>query len=548
MMSDNKQARTNSLDYQQNEPEGYNNNSTDYNNEFEHLTAQLQTELSPSKLSQTLEFDPEEDHLLEGHELQERMVETTMYVKAQASYSQNLLHQNSVSNHYSQGKLTRAKSNSMISRTQSNRSTEGPNLEIAEHNETNAAVGAPAEVVNAPTLSDRPLPTKNLILPDIMSASLSKSFQQQQNYSKHHFDPSEKLHPGHDSIHIHDNNLFPRDQSVAPSDLENADLGDKAREYYAKGLHKDLPVLADGDIENDYHKIGISGDSFGITDDELMKSSELLFGAIAIREKYITNSLQPLNRKTHDMWTKFDRKLKNREERQGNTNSQGIGCSEKMTKKAKDILDEEHQKDISGAIVGSNPNVTTHMMPDLEAPYDICQYDEKTGDLINGEEIISKNSKHIEDWNEKYKLKIKRGIYNVYFESELHSGDLQPAYSVPDLESYLKDHNNICILTANGPLKSFCYRRLQYLSSKFQLHTLLNESKEMAQQKSVPHRDFYNCRKVDNHIHGSAVMNQKHLLRFIKKRLKEAKQREQKSGKKEEVAIHSVRIDNFVLH
>lgn len=36
----------------------------------------------------------------------------------------------------------------------------------------------------------------------------------------------------------------------------------------------------------------------------------------------------------------------------------------------------------------------------------------------------------------------------------------------------------------------------------------------------VPHRDFYNVRKVDTHVHHSACMNQKHLLRFIKSKLK----------------------------
>jgi len=44
--------------------------------------------------------------------------------------------------------------------------------------------------------------------------------------------------------------------------------------------------------------------------------------------------------------------------------------------------------------------------------------------------------------------------------------------------------------------KSFCYRRLNYLSSKYQLHVLLNELRESVSQKAVPHRDFYNVRKV----------------------------------------------------
>ncbi len=33
-------------------------------------------------------------------------------------------------------------------------------------------------------------------------------------------------------------------------------------------------------------------------------------------------------------------------------------------------------------------------------------------------------------------------------------------------------------------------------------------------------RDFYNVRKVDTHIHHSACMHQKHLLRFIKSKLR----------------------------
>ncbi|KAG7245616.1 hypothetical protein CRUP_002114, partial [Coryphaenoides rupestris] len=87
----------------------------------------------------------------------------------------------------------------------------------------------------------------------------------------------------------------------------------------------------------------------------------------------------------------------------------------------------------------------------------------------------------------------------------------------PDLREYIADMNVMMALIINGPVKSFCYRRLQYLSSKFQMHILLNEMKELAEQKKVPHRDFYNIRKVDTHIHASSCMNQKHLLRFIKR-------------------------------
>jgi hypothetical protein len=55
--------------------------------------------------------------------------------------------------------------------------------------------------------------------------------------------------------------------------------------------------------------------------------------------------------------------------------------------------------------------------------------------------------------------------------------------------------NQILLFYANCR-KSFCYRRLSYLQNKFTLHVLLNELRELHEQKTVPHRDFYNIRKV----------------------------------------------------
>jgi AMP deaminase len=68
--------------------------------------------------------------------------------------------------------------------------------------------------------------------------------------------------------------------------------------------------------------------------------------------------------------------------------------------------------------------------------------------------------------------------------------------------------------------KAFCLARLESLKSKFELHSKLNKLKEAYQQRLIPHRDFYNVRKVDTHIHAASSMNQKHLLNFIKNKLK----------------------------
>ena len=92
--------------------------------------------------------------------------------------------------------------------------------------------------------------------------------------------------------------------------------------------------------------------------------------------------------------------------------------------------------------------------------------------------------------------------------------------AIPTLRDYFIALDTIQDIASDGPAKSFAYRRLQYLEGRYNLYALLNEYEEVADTKKVPHRDFYNVRKVDTHVHHSACMNQKHLLRFIKSKMK----------------------------
>lgn len=101
-----------------------------------------------------------------------------------------------------------------------------------------------------------------------------------------------------------------------------------------------------------------------------------------------------------------------------------------------------------------------------------------------------------------------------------HTHTYLGAYHFRSFSQFIDDMNFMCRTITDGPLKSYAYRRLAYLTHKFQLHVLLNEMHELREQKAVPHRDFYNTRKVDTHIHAASCMNQKHLLRFIKKTIK----------------------------
>lgn len=108
------------------------------------------------------------------------------------------------------------------------------------------------------------------------------------------------------------------------------------------------------------------------------------------------------------------------------------------------------------------------------------------------------------------------GVYQVFDSEE----DQTPAIKVPTIREFYMDLESILNVSSDGPSKSFAFRRLQYLEGKFNLYVLLNEYQETADSKKVPHRDFYNVRKVDTHVHHSACMNQKHLLRFIKSKMK----------------------------
>lgn len=91
---------------------------------------------------------------------------------------------------------------------------------------------------------------------------------------------------------------------------------------------------------------------------------------------------------------------------------------------------------------------------------------------------------------------------------------------VRSIEEFRAAYDELKAIVNSGPAKSFAFSRLAVLEQLFNLHVLLNGQRELNIQKRVPHRDFYNVRKVDTHVHHSACMNQKHLLRFIKAKLR----------------------------
>ena len=111
------------------------------------------------------------------------------------------------------------------------------------------------------------------------------------------------------------------------------------------------------------------------------------------------------------------------------------------------------------------------------------------------------------------------GVFQVY-SPPTKAAEKFRIIEIPTIRDYYVALDRILLISSDGPTKSFAFRRLQYLEGKYNLYFLQCEYQETADSKRVPHRDFYNVRKVDTHVHHSSCMNQKHLLRFIKSKMK----------------------------
>lgn len=62
----------------------------------------------------------------------------------------------------------------------------------------------------------------------------------------------------------------------------------------------------------------------------------------------------------------------------------------------------------------------------------------------------------------------------------------KPISRVPRLREYFSDLDYLLGVCSDGPAKSFAFRRLKYLASKWSLYCLLNEYQELADMKVSP--------------------------------------------------------------
>ncbi|XP_037726407.1 AMP deaminase 2 isoform X3 [Drosophila subpulchrella] len=254
-------------------------------------------------------------------------------------------------------------------------------------------------------------------------------------------------------------------QATGPRPVPAAAVLATHRESSSSNEDRETTVNMDRiDADINFQRVSISGeDTSGVPLEDLERASTLLIEALRLRSHYMAMSDQSFPSTTA-------RFLK--------------------TVKIKDRINNLPAKEVSG-------NADVHS---------------------RSSHMKITNPWHVEfPPDEDFRIKPLNGVFHIY-ENDDASSDIKFEY--PDMSQFVNDMQVMCNMIADGPLKSFCYRRLCYLSSKYQMHVLLNELRELAAQKAVPHRDFYNTRKVDTHIHAASCMNQKHLLRFIKKTLK----------------------------
>uniref|UniRef100_A0A8C9BYT3 AMP deaminase n=2 Tax=Phocoena sinus TaxID=42100 RepID=A0A8C9BYT3_PHOSS len=227
-------------------------------------------------------------------------------------------------------------------------------------------------------------------------------------------------------------------------------------------------------LEREFQRVTISGEEkCGVPFTDLLDAAKSVVRALFIREKYMALSLQSFCPTTRRYLQQLAEKpLETRTYEQG------------------------PDTPVSADAPVHPPALEQH-------PYERCEPSTMPGDLGLG-------------------LRMVQGVVHVYTrrEPDAHCSEVELPY--PDLQEFVADVNVLMALIINGPIKSFCYRRLQYLSSKFQMHVLLNED----EGAGPPRRRFPVPPQVDTHIHASSCMNQKHLLRFIKRQGREQTLRE----------------------
>lgn len=134
---------------------------------------------------------------------------------------------------------------------------------------------------------------------------------------------------------------------------------------------------------------------------------------------------------------------------------------------------------------------------------------------FQGKGVAVKNTELLRDQPNLVARMGTEGVMEVYHTSATDTNLIQ----VPTVEKFQSDYNHLIESTSEGAMRSFCFQRLQILSTSFKMHTTLNSTVEMEEQSNLLGTDFYRTMKVDNHIHAAAAPSAKQFVQFVRDKL-----------------------------
>jgi len=111
----------------------------------------------------------------------------------------------------------------------------------------------------------------------------------------------------------------------------------------------------------------------------------------------------------------------------------------------------------------------------------------------------------------------ENGVMEIY-----HSEDTEKTNNlstVPSVEEFDTDYKRTTEMVGEGAMRSYCFQRLQLLSSGFRTHVTMNAPMESLEQGNLLGTDFFRTLKIDNHIHAAGAPTAKQFVNFVADKL-----------------------------
>lgn len=122
------------------------------------------------------------------------------------------------------------------------------------------------------------------------------------------------------------------------------------------------------------------------------------------------------------------------------------------------------------------------------------------------------------------------GVVELYLDTDEEK--INNLTKVPNIEEFSKDYHHLVELVNDGSMRSYCFQRLQLLSSAFKMHNTMNAAVEAREQSTLLGTDFYRTLKIDNHIHAAAAPSAKQFVNFVTDKIEREPETEISEGGK----------------